>query len=770
MTRNRWIQSLIVVMVCNTCVAQEAGKPSAERKLVGDYGPFLQCTVMRKLEGGRKREVVSLKGVVIKLPGAHPAAVCFDTDLLTVTAAWKDGHLDLSNTMMVNHKGTDLPAIQGRELIGATGPGLVRDGNGSDPRVDKLGPLPRDWGSYRGLYVHGERVVVSYSLAGTEILEEFALHPLEFNNDIITRTFEVGPHDEPLSIRLADWPGAACTNVPGGFPKNQWMLGKDGEAVTATLVDPQQGVRVTGEGTLLKLDLAPAKEAKAITVGIWRDREEAVREGLRSGGFAMAVQQFKGFWRDLGKLTKGGPARWEAVGTKGVAPKADQAYVVDRIQLPETNKWNSWMRLSAFDFFPDGTAAVSTLNGDVWLVTGLDESLRNVTWMRFATGLYEPMGLKIVDGMVHVLGRDQITRLHDTNNDGEADFYENFNNSGVVNPSYHGFAFELQTDSRGHFYYARTGHRAASGYPGHGCVIKVLNRSEHAVIATGLRAPNGLAVGPKDEIAVADNQGNWVPTTRLDVFTPRSGGDLPFLGYLPQHHRKEAPAACPPPMVWIPHKLDPSAGSAVWVTGDKWGPFLGQMAHTSFGRASLLVVLPDEEYRQAAVVRMPLNFDTGIMRAKFHPIDGQLYVAGVGGGWQAGGPRDGGFYRVRYTGKPVHLPNRFRVDKTGVRLSFPNPLDPKSAADPDNYGVEQWNYKWTEAYGSPEYSVEDPEKKERDEVEVKSVTLSEDRRSVLLELADFKPVMQMLIQTNIKAADGTEIETEVYATVNRIPE
>jgi hypothetical protein len=165
---------------------------------------------------------------------------------------------------------------------------------------------------------------------------------------------------------------------------------------------------------------------------------------------------------------------------------------------------------------------------------------------------------------------------------------------------------------------------------------------------------------------------------------------------------------------------------------------------------------------------MPLNFDTGIMRARFHPIDGQLYVAGVGGGWQAGGPRDGGFYRIRYTGRPVHLPHRFRVEKTGVRLSFPNPLDPESAADPDNYGVERWNYRWTAEYGSPEYSVSDPTKKGRDEVEVKSVTLSNDRKSVLLELADFQPVMQLMIQTHVKAADGTDIETEVYGTINRI--
>ena len=56
---------------------------------------------------------------------------------------------------------------------------------------------------------------------------------------------------------------------------------------------------------------------------------------------------------------------------------------------------------------------------------------------------------------IYVLGRDQITRLHDLNNDGEADFYENFNNDTVVTPNYHEFCLDLQTDSKGNFYFSK---------------------------------------------------------------------------------------------------------------------------------------------------------------------------------------------------------------------------------------------------------------------------------------------------------------------------
>ena len=105
------------------------------------------------------------------------------------------------------------------------------------------------------------------------------------------------------------------------------------------------------------------------------------------------------------------------------------------------------MRTTALDFFSDGRMAVSTLSGDVWIVSWTKENPNALSWNRFATGLYEPLGLKIVDDLVYVRGRDRITRLHDLNGDGEADFYENFyEEPDEIGASYHAFIYELQTD------------------------------------------------------------------------------------------------------------------------------------------------------------------------------------------------------------------------------------------------------------------------------------------------------------------------------------
>ena len=73
----------------------------------------------------------------------------------------------------------------------------------------------------------------------------------------------------------------------------------------------------------------------------------------------------------------------------------------------------------------DGSAALSTFDGDVWFVSGLNT--REVTWRRFASGLNELQSIVIKNKQI-VFGRNGITRLHDRDQNGEADYFENFCN------------------------------------------------------------------------------------------------------------------------------------------------------------------------------------------------------------------------------------------------------------------------------------------------------------------------------------------------------
>jgi hypothetical protein len=290
------------------------------------------------------------------------------------------------------------------------------------------------------------------------------------------------------------------------------------------------------------------------------------------------------------------------------------------------------------------------------------------------------------------------------------------------------------------------------------------------MVCNGLRTPNGIGVGPNDEITVSDNQGNWTPANRLNWVKP--GG---FYGYVgdptldPEQAKKPHRTDYDPPLCWMPQNCDNSPGSEVWVTSDKWGPFKGHMLHTSYGKATLLAVMFEEVdgVMQGGVVKFPLNFATGIMRARFNPVDGQLYVCGLKG-WQTDGPQDGGVYRVRYTGKAADMPCGLHARRNGLEIGFTDPVDPKTAGDEQSYGVEQWNYQWTARYGSPDFSVIDPTKKGHDEVEVKSARVLADGKTVFLEMPGIRPVMQMHVDVKIKGADGRPISCEIFNTIHKL--
>ena len=165
---------------------------------------------------------------------------------------------------------------------------------------------------------------------------------------------------------------------------------------------------------------------------------------------------------------------------------------------------------------------------------------------------------------------------------------------------------------------------------------------------------------------------------------------------------------------------------------------------------------------------VPMKFATGIMRGRFNPADGQLYVCGLVG-WSSNTAEPGGFYRVKYAGRPLRIPIEMQVKREGVELVFAEKLVRATAEDVGRYGVARWNYKWTENYGSKRWLVSNPAKEGEEEVKILGVKLAEDGKRVLLKLEDHRPVMQMRIDVDVKAEDGAAVKTTIYNTINTMP-
>ena len=94
------------------------------------------------------------------------------------------------------------------------------------------------------------------------------------------------------------------------------------------------------------------------------------------------------------------------------------------------------------------------------------------------------------------------------------------------------------------------------------------------------------------------------------------------------------------------------------------------------------------------------------------------------------------------------------------------PVDPDIAAYPSRYSVRRWNYRRTSRYGSENYRLNGEEGLEH--VEVRAARVSADRRTVLLEIEDLRPVDQMQVDLDIRGADGATVATSISFTVNTV--
>ena len=425
----------------------------------------------------------------------------------------------------------------------------------------------------------------------------------------------------------------------------------------------------------------------------------------------------------LREFTKGGPAQWpqilETQGTSGPTV-AGWPYVVDTLTLPFENPWHSLFFVGAHDFFANGDIALCTMTGDVWRVSGVDASLKNLRWKRMAAGLHQPLGLVVVEDKVCVLGRDQITRLHDLNGDGEADFYECVANEFTTPTGGHDFMCGLERDAAGNFY-------TASGKDG---LLRITPGKKAEVIASGFRNPDGLGLAPDGTLTVPYSEGEWTPTSAIAQISP--GGYYGYPG-------PRAGAETLPPLVWLPRGEDNSAGGQTWVPDDRWGPMRGQMIHLSYGAGTHFLVLRQQVNGgwQGAAVPLPGDFNSGVHRGRFSPRDGQLYVSGMTG-WGTYTPGDGCLQRVRFTGGAVPVPVAFEARDNGVLLTFSEKPD-ASAANVAKHFAQCWNYRYSQAYGSQEYSLRQPDTAGHDVLEIKSAHLLGDGRKLFLEIPQLQP-------------------------------
>ncbi len=679
------------------------------------------------------------KGIAVRVdPGeggvaAGNAWMMFDHDLMRVAGAWTgEGFIDWE-AILFNGKHNISPRTVGDlHFENFVGPAWANPITGTfdDPRFlarDKrrFGPLPRDWAHFKGLYQFRNRVIISYTVGTAKVLESFGMETLA-GQPIFTRTMNISPSNKSLKMRIAPT-GTSVAIVGAG------AVLKDQGGFTLMELSPSQS---------LKIKILIAKPGM---------------KGFKDFAKASSMPE------DLIPLTKGGPARYpQRLSSEILLGNQEGPFQVDMMNPPFDSPWKNQFRLSGLDFFKDpNKGVICSTDGDVWLVEGFTTNSKKLSWQRIASGLFQPLGIKVINEEIFVTCRDQLVKLHDFNGDRETDFYESFNNDHQVTDHFHEFAMGLQSDKEGNFYYAKSARHAREALvPQHGTLIKVSKDGlKSEIIATGFRAANGVCLNPDGTFIVTDQEGHWNPMNRINwVKKGEFYGNM--FAFNPPSDSTDM--GMTPPLAWVERDRDQSPSELLWVNSKKWGPLDGKLLNLSYGYGKVFVV-PHEKIGnqvQGGIFELPVpRFSTGVMRGRFNPGDGQLYLCGLSA-WGSTQPQLGGLYRIRKVDQPLTIPVGIKATTQGIELNFTDELDAKSVADVAHYTVKTWDLLRSRSYGSKHYNEQT--------LAVTQATLGKDKKSIKLTIPNIKPTWVMEIQYQIKDERGESLDGLVQNTVHQL--
>ncbi len=484
-----------------------------------------------------------------------------------------------------------------------------------------------------------------------------------------------------------------------------------------------------------------------------------------------------------------------AVAAGGPASNDAEAkfYKLTTVPLPQ----DCVLEVGGLAFRPDGKLLACTRRGEVWLIENpTSDSLGEVKFSKFASGLHEALGLYVQDNnTVFVTQRPELTKL--VAKDGEfASEFTTVCDKWGVSGDYHEFAFGPARDKQGNFYITLNvgfggGHQAKA--PWRGWCVKVTPDGKMEPYAYGLRSPNGINFAPDGELFYCDNQGEWVATNKLHHLKPgnfyghqaglRWVKDSPFAGKVSDKvasgmrydgvdasgKQTDKYPELDPPCIWFPYgRMGQSASEPVWdTTGGKFGPFAGQCFVGDQTKSIVMRVALEKVngVYQGACFPFRSGLQCGVNRLCFAP-DGSLMVGQTNRGWGSLGGKPYGLQRIAYDGKEPFEIHHIALTSDGFDLAFTKPVDVKSL-EPQSVGakpvsVSSFTYIYKGDYGCPEIDT-------RFET-VSKPKLSKDGKTVSVTVGSLRKGRIYEIRLDgIATTDGEKVvHPEAYYTLNEV--
>lgn len=445
------------------------------------------------------------------------------------------------------------------------------------------------------------------------------------------------------------------------------------------------------------------------------------------------------------------------------------------------------LEAGAIEPLPDGTLAIATRRGDIYRVSNAwGDDPAAATFELYAQGMHEILGLSYRDGWLYATQRCEVTRLRDTDNDGQADDFETFNDSWSINGDYHEYAFGSPFDKDGNMWVVLclTG-SFNSDCPWRGWALRIDASGKTIPTCSGIRSPGGMGFNAEGDVFYTDNQGPWNGTCSLKWLRPNSfqghpGGNRwfslteggkdaapqePLSGSRIMTEADKIPEYEPPVILFPYQKMGQSAsGIACDVSHGKFGPFenqlfVGDVTHSTVMRCFVEKI---NGHYQGACFPFREGISSGTLALRMTD-DATMFVGGTNRGWGSRGTKPFSLERLRWSGKMPFEIQEMRAQSDGFELTFTEPVDPEIARKPETWTMETYCYIFQSSYGSPEVDHTKPL--------ITQIDVAADGRSVRLKIDGLqRGHIHELHADGLRSTTGIPLLHPVaYYTLNYIP-
>ena len=666
--------------------------------------PSLRSALVFKVDKAPNR---TRRGVI--LPLGHSLWACFDPDLLRWSAVWRapSGEAPISYDSMAavsfpaaKAKAKNPPEMRGAllhhtpEMLGAS----TGSKPGPDPRQTFLansktpvGPLPRKAGQWLGISLRGQTSVLHYRVGTTTISET-----IRATKEVaIQRCLQIGPNKNSLTFRLGS---------------SEFKTDAKGATIRKNI-----------------LHLAPSQQTREVFLSTSADAKQSKLQVPP----AQAVT----------------PIFPEIQTTSHPPAQPNGPFSVRNIALPSSGRP---IRPTDLAFLSNGTALLCTLDGDIWRVEDLDGS--KSTWTRVATGLFEPMSITITkDDRVFVLGRDQVTELVDSNDDGHVDIFRCATDAFHQTLHTRDYATSLEMTPDGSFLIAKGGiHNYGNGIydeisAHRGAILRISpDGATTKVLADGLRLPY-VGLNKEGNVFASDQQGNFVPSTPIH----RLGDERPFLGFAPTDFRATKQAV--EPLLYYPYQVNRSAAAFTTTSDQAFSDLANTFLQVSWNGRLFGIATP--KTGQAFSWQLPVQFDFPTLNGATHPKSGRLYVVGLGiSGYKPTTPKHLGLASVEQT-RAIPTPAAVKVLDDAIEISFRRPLKPDETVIPGSPALRVFNIRRSSKYGSGHFKWDGKPGEHR--FQPSTFALSPDRRTLRLSFGQISRSDVLDLQLVVSSGDLT---------------